>query len=148
MVGNLVLYDGSLITRVQDEFAEMEKIFNELFSDSGSLLGFKSGYPKCNLVELEGKFIVEMALAGYDKKDIEIKVEENEVKVSGVKKSQYENAKYHMKELSNRSFAKTITIPKNVNSDKVEAKFNNGVLEITLPKVNKDKDSTRTLEIK
>jgi len=147
-MGNLVLYNGSLLNRVQNEFAQMEKLFNDLFSSGDSFVGFNSGYPKCNVIELDDKFIVEMAVAGLKKEDIKIKVEENQVKVEGGKQVKYENAKYHVRELSSRAFAKTISIPRTVNGDKIDAKFEDGVLEIYMPKENDGKDLIRVVDIK
>ena len=148
MNGNLVLFNGRLLDRVQDEFAEMEKTFNELFSDSGSLLGFNSGFPKCNVMEFGDRFLIEMAIAGFGKKDVEIKISDNEMKVSGVKKVQHADAKYHVKELANRAFAKTISIPKSVDVEKIEAIFEDGVLKILLPKLEEKKTTTKVIEIK
>ena len=78
-----------------------------------------------------------MAIAGFSKKDVSVRVVDNEIKVKGEKTEKHENVKYHMKELSNRAFAKSIAIPKNIDNAKIDAKFENGVLEITLPKVEK-----------
>lgn len=149
MVGNLILYNGGLLNRVQNEFAEMEKTFNELFSDSDSMLGFNSGYPKCNVIELDNKFIIEMAVAGLDKKDIEIKVTDKEIRIKAGKQIKYENAKYHVRELANRAFSKTISIPKTVNAKEINAKMKDGILEIEMIKdIKSNIDSVRKLEIK
>lgn len=147
MVGNLVLYNGSLLNRIQNEFAEMEKTLNELFSDSNSPMGFNSGFPKCNLVELDDKFVIEMAVAGFDKKDIHVRIVDGEIKVKGEKAVSKDNAKYHLKELSNRAFAKSISIPKTINAEKIKAKVNNGILEIEMPKTEKTTDTSREIGI-
>jgi HSP20 family protein len=149
MIRNLIPL-GEFQRKLQGELSETEQIFGEVFSQNDAFFGLNSlGYPKCNMLELDDKFVIELAVAGLNKEDLSVKVEENRIVVAGEKKSKYENAKYHVKELSDRSFRRFITLPSTVDRDTIESKFENGVLEIVLPKKPETKkDSNRVVVIK
>ena len=150
MIRNLIPL-GEFQRKLQGELSEIEQIFGEVFSQNDAFFGLNSlGYPKCNMLELDDKFIIELAVAGLTKEDLSVNLEENKLVVTGEKKSKYENARYHVKELSDRSFRRYITLPSTVDRDAIDSKFENGVLEIVLPKKPEEKkqDSVRAVTIK
>jgi HSP20 family protein len=139
---------GGLQKRLQDELSSIDDLFGEVFSQNDAFFGWNSlGYPKCNMIELDDKFVIELAVAGLDKGDLSMKIEGPQLIVTGQKKSKYENTKYHVKELSDRSFRRFITLPSNVDKKAINAKFDNGILEINLPKRESDKDVPNEVKI-
>lgn len=142
---------GSLMERFQNELASMESIFNSVFSNYGNEWEFnKSNFPKSDIIEAEDKFIIEMGISGFKKSDVKIELDGQKLKISGQKKERQENLKYHLKELSNRNFQKVVILPASVEKDKIEAKFEDGILTIELPKDQKavDNNKIKLIDIK
>jgi len=97
--------------------------------------------PMVNVKEDENTFEMELSVPGYDKKDISINLENNVLSISSEKevKEEKENTNYTMREFSKSSFSRSFTLPKSVNADKIKADYNNGILNLTLPKKEEDK---------
>jgi HSP20 family protein len=83
----------------------------------------------------DGKFVIRVALPGVDPKDVEVSVLENELVVKGQRhaENEAEGAHYFARELSYGAFERRFTLPEGVDANKVTAKFNHGLLEITVP---------------
>jgi HSP20 family protein len=81
------------------------------------------------------KFVCQIALPGVDPQDVNIQVQGNVLHVSGERKVTNENkaADYYQRELVYGSFERTIVLPEGVESDKLNAEYRNGVLEISAP---------------
>lgn len=137
MLRSLVPMGCGYNTIPQTILSEVESILDGVFSDNTAFFTkTNTTYPKSNLLELEDKYVIEMAVAGLSKSDLSIQVESdtNKLTIEGAKKAKYEKAKYHIKELSSRSFRKVITLPSTVDSKKISSKFSDGILEIIIPK--------------
>ena len=82
--------------------------------------------------------------------DIDVSVVDNVLTVKGEKKSETEKkeADYHMVERSYGAFTRSLTLPYEVDASKVDAKFDKGVLKITLPKPAEVKAKTKKIKIK
>lgn len=121
----------------------MDDIFRD-FSDSNDTL------PAVNIKEDETSFMVEVAVPGLAKDDININVENNVLTISSEKKAENEETKenYTRKEYSYQSFKRSFNLPKDiVDSDKIEAAHVNGELKITIPKVEKVAPKAKMIEI-
>ncbi|MBO5919891.1 MAG: Hsp20/alpha crystallin family protein [Bacteroidales bacterium] len=97
-----------------------------------------------NIMENENEFKVEMAVPGLTKDDFSVKVTNDNllsVCVKQEKKSEDKDKKgrYLRKEFSYTQFQQNLILPDNVDKDKIEAKVDNGVLDIIIPKVTPDK---------
>jgi HSP20 family protein len=97
-----------------------------------------------NIIENENEFKVEMAAPGLTKDDFSVKVTNDNllsVCVKQEKKSEEKDKKgrYLRKEFSYTQFQQNLILPDNADKEKIEAKVNNGVLDITIPKVTPDK---------
>ncbi|MGB9694367.1 MAG: Hsp20/alpha crystallin family protein [Caldisericaceae bacterium] len=99
--------------------------------------------PDADIVEHDNDVVVKINLPGVDKKDVKIKVTEDTVSVSGeMKKEKKENTEsYVLEERYYGSFSRVLPLPAKVEPDKAQAKFENGVLEITVPKAETAKKS-------
>ncbi|MBN1151038.1 Hsp20/alpha crystallin family protein [candidate division WOR-3 bacterium] len=120
---------------------EMNRLFDDFFSGFESFPSMRSQdfFPTINLKEDNANFTVTAELPGMDEKDIEITISENTLQISGEKKdeTQSEKANYHYIERKSGYFKRVIGLPADVQSDRAEAFFKNGVLEIKLPKSEK-----------
>jgi HSP20 family protein len=93
--------------------------------------------PAIDVVEKEDEFIVKVELPGVKENDIDISITGDTLTVSGEKRSDSEVNKkgYYYSESTYGSFSRSVTIPSTINTDKIEANCEEGVLEITLPKI-------------
>ena len=110
------------------------------FLNSEELLankGRKNFQPKVNISEWEKNFELALAVPGYQKEDLKINVEENVLTISAsIEHNEKESTKeYSRQEFSTSSFSRSFYLPEDVESEKIEAKFENGVLHLALPKI-------------
>ena len=139
--------------------SEMDRLF-DTFLGGGlptfpSLLGSGVGrgatlMPRMDLRETDKEIIVEAELPGLEEKDISLTLRTGVLTILGEKKSRYDEEKedYRMMERSYGSFQRSIRIPDTVDEDKVAARFENGILNVTLPKRPELVGSPRKIEIK
>ncbi len=95
--------------------------------------------PGVNIKETKDNFDVEVAAPGMNKKDFKIQLDGNLLTISSEKTDQREenneDEKYSRKEFSYQSFERSFTLPKDVvDADKIEAKYENGLLHLVIPK--------------
>ncbi len=97
--------------------------------------------PAVNIREDENEFSLELAVPGMDKKDLKIDINEDVLTISSESKQETDESKngYRKKEFSYSSFQRSFYIPENVNRDKIEANYQDGVLKVGLPKMEEDK---------
>ncbi len=124
----------------------------DIFND-----GFFSGFadktnsmPAVNIRENEKSYLLDLAIPGIDKKDLKIDINEDVLTISSETKNETEesNDGYRRKEFSYSSFCRNFYIPENVNRDKIEANYKDGVLAVSLPKQEEEKNKiTREIKI-
>lgn len=131
-----------MLARMMNDFAplarlqnEMNRLFENFFEDSPSLRGYAAGYPGVNLWEDGDTAYVECELPGVRMDDLEIYVTGNELTLNGERRiAAPENASWHRRERATGRFSRTLTLPWEIDADKVEAKLHDGVLTVSLPK--------------
>jgi HSP20 family protein len=130
---------------------EMDRLF-ETFSPRIDLGGWAEGrfLPEFDYAETDTEIIVTAELPGVDPKDVEISLEHNLLTIRGEKRSQRDEKKEHYQfaERSYGAFERTMTVPEGVEASKVEAKFDKGVLKVTLPKPAELQGKRRKIEVK
>jgi HSP20 family protein len=134
------------IDQLFDEF--FEKPFGlRLFDDRFDALAKFS--PSIDVSETEKEIRVVAELPGMEVEDIEIELHDDYLTIRGEKKSEKEekSERFYRSERSYGSFHRTISLPTEINPEKVNAKFKNGVLNIALSKTSTGKSSKR-IEIK
>jgi HSP20 family protein len=121
----------------------LDRMFDEFLSDFGKfeLSPFNSDNlsmfkPSLDVSETDAEIKVSAELPGLDEKDIDVSLMHNVLTISGQKKAEKEDKgeNYHRVERSYGSFKRSIALPSEVDADKVEAAFKNGVLTVHLPK--------------
>jgi HSP20 family protein len=93
--------------------------------------------PKANIKELDKEYVIELAVPGYSKKDFELNVEEDVLKISAhkeVKDEKKEDDKYIHSEYYVEDFERAFTLSKNIDIDKIEASYKDGILSVKVPK--------------
>jgi len=106
--------------------------------------------PKVDITENEKEIKISAELPGMDEKDIDVSLQNNSLTIKGEKKEEKEDKgkDYYKMERSYGSFSRSIPVPLEAETDKVEAKFNKGVLSITLLKTAKAVDETKKIAVK
>lgn len=113
----------------------------------------KSSFPKVNVIEKEDSYDIEIAVAGFDKDDVELELKDNAMLIKADKKEKHESedaksgVKYLTKEIAARSFRRTVVFPSEINSDDVSAKYENGIIKCRVGKVEEDKPSSVKIEV-
>ncbi len=118
---------------------EMERVFEDFFAPRawfGGRLWEGEWSPAVDVSETPEAVTVKAEIPGIDPKDIDISLVGDVLTVKGEKKSEREEKKenYHLVERSYGSFARSISLPAAVNADKIDAKYEKGVLTVVCPK--------------
>jgi HSP20 family protein len=105
--------------------------------------------PNIDIAENDNDIIIKAEIPGIDPKDIDISIEGDTLTIKGEKKEEKEHKgkHYHRVERSYGSFTRAIDLPAPVMKDKVKAEDHNGVLEITLPKMEITKAKRITVKV-
>lgn len=93
--------------------------------------------PSVNIQENKEGFVVEMAVPGFEKKDFKIELNHDLLTISSEKKTEDEsgsNAQFKRREFSYQSFSRSFNLPDTVEGEKIDAKYENGILKISIPK--------------
>jgi HSP20 family protein len=138
-------------------FEDMERFFDDYFSRGwlhpfrwarpswGDLpMPFEGKTPRVDVVDRENEIIVKAEVPGVDKDDLDISVTENTVSIKGSTSHEEKEEKgdYYRCEISSGSFSRVVPLPADVDPEKASSKFKDGVLELTLPKLQKAKRHT------
>ena len=134
---------GLIPWRPFSELEEMERRFQDIFGRSvlpavwRSIPTLEMGWaPAIEVFEKEDKFVVKAELPGMKEEDIDISVVGDTLTVKGERKAESEvkEEDYYCCERSYGSFSRSIAVPSNVDAKKIEASYEDGVLEVSLPK--------------
>jgi HSP20 family protein len=117
-------------------------LFNDFFTpftdwfDGGGLAGREMNIPAVNITEQKDDYLVSLAAPGLKKDDFHIDVDGNMLTISCEKEENKEekDIRYNRREYSYSSFERSFTLPDEVNKDKIDAKYEDGILKLVLPK--------------
>ena len=126
---------------------EMNRLFNSFF-DEGEGSGERRRWaPAVDLVEREDSLVLKADLPGLTEQDVQIEVRDGILAISGERKAEHEDKHngYVRVERSFGRFSRSLQLPQGVDPDGIAASFDNGVLEVTIPKPEQRK--ARRIEI-
>ena len=100
--------------------------------------------PAVNVTEHKDEFMVELAVSGMKKDDFQIDVDGNMLTISSEKEETKEEKekKFTRKEYNYSCFSRSFTLPEEINKEKIDAKYENGILKIALPRREEAKKIT------
>lgn len=133
---------------------EMDRLFDDFFGNWGMapFRGLEAGtfVPRVELKENDKEIQITAELPGVDEKDIRISATDDVLMIEGEKKSETEEKEkgYYRTERYFGSFHREIALPSEIDRDKSEANFKNGILRLTLPKTEKAQKTAKTIPIK
>jgi HSP20 family protein len=147
MFGSLINFRGSLL----DEFRRMEEEMDELFGRWPWPAGIRSTargtYPPINVGSTPEQVNIYLFAAGLDPKGVDVSIQQNLLTVSGERKVPVnENVNYYRQERFNGEFRRVIALPEDVDPDRVDACYRDGVLHITVQR--REAARPRQIEVK
>jgi HSP20 family protein len=127
-------------------------LINEFFNDDffmGGRLMENSFVPSANVKENSKAFLIELSAPGFNKKDINIEVDDIMLKIYSEIKNEVENKDESIikREFHYNSFERSFQLPENVNAEKIKANYNDGILSIEIPKMEKEQKKKRLIDI-
>ena len=107
--------------------------------------------PAVNIIENLPSFVVELAAPGIAKEDFTIEVEEDTLKIATKKAEEKtgdtSESSYKRREFNYKNFERSFILPENINTEDIQANYENGVLRVTLPKMEEQKALKKMVEI-
>jgi HSP20 family protein len=132
----------------------VEEIFNNsaftrALKDDFHTNDFYGAYPPVNIQETKEAYLVDFQVPGLNKEDFRISVENKVLTVSAEKAAEAKNEeqKQIRKEFSFRSFKRSFTLNEQVDAEKIQAKYENGILKISLAKKEKVQDAAKAIVV-
>ena len=142
----------------RDEFlTPFDKMFDQMveaqFPEMTKSVGVKpyqgSAYPKVNVYEYDDKVGIVAEIPGLDKKQLNVEVEDGVITISGDKHSTFEDegAKVLRRELKQSSFKRSFELGDQLDGDNINANFKDGVLSVSIPKIEPEKPKKTFVKI-
>jgi len=140
-------------SRMLSPFEGFDRMFDEFFGrgwmrpfrrDWLAFPEFEMTIPKVDVIDRDEEVVVRAELPSVKKEDIEISISGNLVTIKGETKKEEKEEKgdYYRAEISRGSFSRMVSLPADVDESKAKASLKDGVLELTLPKLEKAKRRT------
>lgn len=132
-------------SEVKDLGSKMNKLFDEVVRGKGEV----GEYPvSADVYETAQEFVFLLDLPGFSKTNVSVQIRDNQLVVKGSReRADGDDIKHHVKERVFGKFERSITIPNGVVQDNVKAKFEEGVLSITLQKESIEVKEEASIEI-
>jgi len=124
------------ITRYQPSTDLFRSLFDDVVTPFGRM-GSSMRVPDTDVVEREHAIEVVCELPGMRQDEVELNLENNVLTIAGEKQEQREESQgetYHLSERRWGRFSRSFVLPREVDQDRIEARFENGVLTVTIPK--------------
>lgn len=135
---SLIRYNSSLNDFTPTSFSNLiDRFFGESVARSGG--SAYSFVPRVDIIEQDNAFEVHVAVPGMNKDDFKIDLNDNFLTISGERKFTREKKEnnFHSVETQYGTFSRSFSLPENVDAAKINAKYVNGILEVTIPKDEK-----------
>jgi HSP20 family protein len=115
---------------------EMDRLWDSFFERRPRAGEIGEWYPSLDVAETKDDLVIKAEVPGMDVKDIDISLSNGVLTIKGEKKQEKEEKEenYHLLERSYGSFTRSVQLPKEIQSDKINASYKNGILKIVLPK--------------
>jgi HSP20 family protein len=129
----------SMMPTWANDLFDTSRFFSPRLFDLGTdpfSIDFSSRIPSANINETEKEYKIELAVPGLDKKDFKVAIDNGVLYVSSEREEerQEDEANYTRREYSFNSFRRSFSLPENCIEDKIKAKYENGILNLILPK--------------
>jgi HSP20 family protein len=123
--------------------SDMNRLFDSFFGTGRAPngAGARRWIPAMDLVETDDHLVLRADLPGIDEKDVDIEIKDGVLTVSGERKTEHESKEegYYRVERAFGHFSRSLSLPDGIDSEKVTANFDRGVLEVKIPKPEQTK---------
>ncbi|MES1197325.1 MAG: Hsp20/alpha crystallin family protein [Pseudomonadota bacterium] len=129
---------------------EMNRLFDDAFRGFGLndlTRGGGLGWPQVEVTDFDKELRVTAELPGLDEADVEIRIEDNVLSLRGEKHAEHEDKDRRYSERYYGQFERRIVLPSEVDDERANATFRNGVLTITLPKTERARERVKRIAI-
>ena len=128
---------------------DLDRLFDDFFgSDAGEELNKGEVSPKLSVEDKENEYIVRFELPGLSKDNVKVTFKNEKLYIAGEKKQESEEAKYYKNERQFGTIARAIKFPTKIIVDNIDAIFENGILSVSLQKVEEVVDPGIDVTIK
>ncbi len=131
----------SIIRYNADDFVptSFSNLVDRFFNESLTRSGGSSFVPKVDILEKDQAYELHVAVPGMNKEDFKIDLKDNYLTISGERKftNEKKDKNFRSVETQYGAFSRSFSLPENVDGTKINAKYNNGILELTIPKDEK-----------
>ena len=135
---SIVRYNSALNDFVPTTFSTLvDRFFNESVTRAGG--SAYSFVPRVDVFEEEKAYEIQVAVPGMTKEGFKLDLNENVLTISGERKNTKEKKENNFRAIETQygTFSRAFSLPENVDASKISATYNNGILEITVPKDEK-----------
>jgi HSP20 family protein len=124
----------ALLMKPQPFTRDVDRLFDAFFGTDRDQS--RRWVPPVDLVEAEDHFLLKADLPGLSDEDVSIEVQDGTLTISGERRAEHESHErgWYRIERSFGSFSRSLTLPDGVDSEAISARFENGVLEVSIPK--------------
>lgn len=139
---------GSSFAEMDRLRRQMDRIAGAFFGDQESRLMPSGVFPAINLTEGKDNYYVRAELPGIKPQDVDIQATGRNLSISGERRipSEGENARYHRREREAGKFSRVVSLPDEINADKIDAQLLNGILSVTIAKAEAVKPKQITVK--
>lgn len=139
----------ALIPRIMPNKLYLDDVFDDFMFPT---MKDEFGKMKCDIYEKDGAYHLEMDVPGFDKKDVQIEIDDNDYLTITAEKNtedteEDEKKNYIRKERNYGKYQRSFYVG-GVDKENIQANFENGILKISMPKKEEEKSSKKTIEIK
>lgn len=144
--------------RGEEPFGSVQREINRLFDEtfrgmpivSGLMQGGRGSALRLDVKESDKAFVIHAECPGVTEKDIDVTYDDGVLTIKGEKKVERDDKTetWHIVERSYGSFARSLVVPGDIEADKIEARFDKGILTVTLPKSAKAAEKSRKIEVR
>ncbi len=137
------------MTLVKQNYRNLNNLFDEFFTTVPAAWSKDLNVPPVNIHETNDAFHLELQAPGLSKEDFKINVEKGLLTISYEQKSSTgeTEVKTHRREFASRSFRRSFSVDDKINADEITAKYDAGVLKLTLPKKEEVKVQPKQIAI-
>ena len=146
----LIRKHDTFLTNLNDEINSiLTRSFDSVFPEYVLEKEMKGLSLPVDLREFDDEYKVRVEMPGIKKEDLDIEINKNYVKIGAEKKEEKEekNKKYHKTEFRYGNYSRTVYFPSEINIEESKANVEHGVLNLDLPKLKKESEQTKKLEI-
>lgn len=128
---------------------QASELFNDFFNDFNTMNTPGWSTPAVNIIDGDSFYRIDLAIPGFSKEDLDIRIEENVLVCSSENKKEIgkQAERFSKKEFSIKAFTRKFNLPDNIDTELIKAQFENGIMSIHLPKRVDEKPRSKSISI-